>query len=54
MGLAVFEELSGIDSGVVDPHRDIFVNMHGHELLMHQEALIATAASLARDIRKPN
>lgn len=53
MGLAVFEELSGIDSGVVDPHRDIFVNMHGHELLMHQEAVIATAASLARDIRKP-
>lgn len=53
MGLAVFEELSGIDSGVVDPHRDIFVAMKGHELLPHQEAVIDAAAALVRDIRKP-
>jgi len=53
MGLAVIEELSGRDSGVVDPHRDIFVAMKGHELLPHQEAVIAAAAALVSNVPTP-
>jgi len=53
MGLAVIEELSGRASGVVDPHRDIFVAMKGHELLTHQEAVIDAAAALVSNIPTP-
>ena len=53
MGVAVFEALTGRDSGIVDPMRDIFVNMHGHALLPHQEAAIDAAAALVGDVPAP-
>ena len=44
-GLAVMEELSGIQTGVVDPFLEWQSGIGGHELLPHQEAVIAAAAA---------
>lgn len=53
MGLAVFEELSGIDTGVVDPHEDIFAAMHGHALLDHQREVVDACAELVERVGRP-
>lgn len=53
MGLAVFEELSGLDSGVVDPHEAIFANMQGHDLLEHQRHVIDAATELVGRVGRP-
>jgi acetoin utilization deacetylase AcuC-like enzyme len=48
-GLAVLEELSGIETGTVDPHVDYFKALGGQELLPHHTAAIdAAAANLSR------
>lgn len=48
-GLAVLEELSGIQTGTVDPHVDYFKALGGQELLPHHTAAIdAAAANLSR------
>lgn len=39
-GLAVIEQLAGIESGVVDPYHDIMAGMGGEELLPAQEEAI--------------
>lgn len=53
MGLAVFEELSGIDSGIVDPHEEIFANMQGHALLEHQREWVSAAAERVVRVGRP-
>lgn len=50
MGLRVIETLSGISTGVEDPHEPLFSGMSGHELLPHQEAAIAAAAAFVGDV----
>jgi len=45
-GLAVFEEMLGKRSGVVDPYLAIFEHMGGQPLQPHQKALIDSAAAL--------
>lgn len=50
MGLAVIETLSGVKTGIEDPHEPIFSAMTGHALLPHQESVIRAAAALVRDI----
>lgn len=48
-GLAVLEELSGIETGTVDPHLAYHQALGGQELLPHQIAAIdAAAANLSR------
>jgi acetoin utilization deacetylase AcuC-like enzyme len=46
MGLAVMEELSGIDSGVTDPYAFFTATLGGQELEPHQDAVIAEAEKL--------
>ncbi|MDQ1597941.1 MAG: hypothetical protein QOI70_1365 [Microbacteriaceae bacterium] len=46
MGLAVMEELSGIDSGVADPYAFFAATLGGQELEPHQDAVIAEAEKL--------
>ncbi len=46
MGLAVMEELSGIDSGVSDPYAFFAGTLGGQELQPHQDAVIAEAEKL--------
>ena len=46
MGLAVMEELSGIDSGVVDPYAFFTSTLGGQELEPHQDAVIVEAEKL--------
>ena len=46
MGLAVIEELSGINTGVTDPFAAALVFHGGHTLLPHQAAAIEAAAEL--------
>jgi acetoin utilization deacetylase AcuC-like enzyme len=48
-GLAVLEELSGVQTRVVDPHLDYHRAVGGQELFAHQLAAIdAAAANLDR------
>jgi acetoin utilization deacetylase AcuC-like enzyme len=42
-GLAVLEELAGVDTGVADPFLPIFEGYGYQELQPHQEAVIAAA-----------
>ncbi|MCA9987625.1 MAG: class II histone deacetylase [Anaerolineales bacterium] len=46
LGLAVIEELSGIQTGVVDPFAEAIYYHGGHTLLPHQAEAIAAAAQL--------
>jgi hypothetical protein len=46
MGLAVMEELSGIDTGVADPYAFFTATLGGQELEPHQDAVIAEAEKL--------
>lgn len=50
-GLAVLEQLSGIQSGVSDPFLDVFANYGQQELQPHQAAAIDAAAALVEDIK---
>lgn len=45
MALAAIEAISGLNSGVTDPYSEIFDNMHGHDLLPHQEDAVEAAAA---------
>jgi hypothetical protein len=45
-GLALIEELSGIDSGVADPYAFFTATLGGQELEPHQDAVIAEAEKL--------
>ena len=53
LGLAVLEAMSGLESGVVDPHKDFFRDAPGQELLPHQSAVIAEAEKLIEDVPQP-
>jgi len=53
LGIAVVEAMSGLDSGVVDPHRGFFTNAPGQELQPHQAAVIEAASRLVGDIPLP-
>jgi acetoin utilization deacetylase AcuC-like enzyme len=44
-GLAVMEELSGIRTDVIDPFLEYHLAQAGHDLLPHQEAVVAAAAA---------
>ena len=50
LGLAVIEELSGIQTGVVDPYAEAISSHGGHTLLPHQAAAIDAAAELVGHI----
>lgn len=50
LGLAVMEALSGIESGVVDPHAQFFHEAPGQELQPHQELVVTAAAKLVAGI----
>jgi acetoin utilization deacetylase AcuC-like enzyme len=54
LGLAVLEAMSGIDSGVVDPHRGFFTNAPGQELQPHQAQLLDAAARFVAEIPGPS
>ena len=49
-GLAVLEQLSGINTGLADPFRPHFRDIGQQELQPHQAAAIAAAAALVVDI----
>jgi acetoin utilization deacetylase AcuC-like enzyme len=51
MALAVFEAISGLSSGVEDPYAVIMDNMHGHDLLPHQEAVVALSRNLLTGLK---
>lgn len=50
LGLAVIEAMSGIESGIVDPHRGFFTAAPGQDLQPHQAAVIDAAARFVTDI----
>ncbi len=50
LGLAVIEAMSGIESGVVDPHRGFFTAAPGQDLQPHQSAVIDAAARFVGEI----
>jgi len=49
-GLAVFEEMRGTRTGVVDPYLAVFQNMGGQPLQPHQKAVIDQAAGLVSKV----
>jgi acetoin utilization deacetylase AcuC-like enzyme len=49
-GLAVFEEMRGARTGVVDPYLEVLKQMGGHEMEPHQKALIDKAALLVNKV----
>ncbi|WP_205191172.1 class II histone deacetylase [Burkholderia sp. LMG 13014] len=49
-GLAVLEELLGVNTGVRDPFLDFCLAQAGHSILPHQQAVIDAAAELVVDI----
>ena len=49
-GLAVIEELAGIDSGTGDPFQPILAGMGGYELLPHHIEAVNVAAALLEKI----
>ena len=49
-GLAVMEELSGVDTGVEDGYHGLVCDMGGDELLEHEQAAVDGVADLVRDI----
>jgi acetoin utilization deacetylase AcuC-like enzyme len=50
IGLAVIEELSGIDSGVEDPYRFICEHAGQQDLQPHQETAIAASEKLLANL----
>jgi acetoin utilization deacetylase AcuC-like enzyme len=52
-GLAVTEELSGLDSGVADPFLETFSSLGGQELQVHQDAVIDACERLVAQMRPP-
>ena len=50
LGLAVIEELSGIETGVIDPYAEAISFHGGHALLPHQTAAVDAAAQLVEQI----
>jgi acetoin utilization deacetylase AcuC-like enzyme len=53
LGMAVLESMSGLESGVVDPHQGFFRDAPGQELLPHQSAVIAEAEKFLADVPRP-
>ncbi len=54
MGLAVMEELSGIESGVTDPYAFFAGTLGGQELQPHQDEVIARSEKLLDHIQPPS
>ncbi|MGA0601254.1 class II histone deacetylase [Caulobacter sp. KR2-114] len=54
LGLAVLEELSGIRTGVKDPHLAYHRALAGQELLQHQQDAITAAAQNIKYIPRPD
>jgi len=50
-GLAVLEAMSGIKTHVSDPWAPLMANWGGQALQPHQQAVIAAAAQLVKDIK---
>jgi acetoin utilization deacetylase AcuC-like enzyme len=50
-GLAVLEEMSGVKTHVSDPWAPLMANWGGQALQPHQQAVIAAAAQLVKDIK---
>ena len=50
LGLAVIEELSGIQTGVIDPFAEAIAFHGGNELLPHQATAVYAAAELVKNI----
>jgi len=50
-GLAVLEEMSGTKTHVSDPWAPLMANWGGQTLQPHQQAVIAAAAQLVKDIK---
>jgi acetoin utilization deacetylase AcuC-like enzyme len=53
LGMAVLESMSGLESGVVDPHEGFFRDAPGQELLPHQSAVISEAEKFLADVPQP-
>jgi acetoin utilization deacetylase AcuC-like enzyme len=53
-GLAILEEMAGIQSGMADPLLDLLAAFGGQEIQPHQEAVVREAAKLAAGLAARN